>query len=136
MARPARALGEVIRNLLKKPATVLYPFVKAKIQDKFRGKIIFSPDMCIGCKLCMKDCPAKAINIIQVETAQPPAPAAGEAPKPAPRKFRCEIDLGRCIYCAQCVDSCPKKALHSSQEFELAAIDRNSLKYDERPAEK
>jgi len=110
--RPARALGEVIRNLLKKPATVFYPFVKSKIQDKFRGKILFKPDLCIGCKLCMRDCPSDAIHIIKT----------GE------KRFDIEFDLDRCIYCGQCVDSCNKDALALSSEYELAQLDPKKFK--------
>ena len=83
-----------------------------RMPDKFRGKILFHPERCIGCKLCMKDCPAGAIEIRKV----------GE------KKFECEIDLGKCIYCAQCVDSCMKKALEATKEFELASLERNKLK--------
>jgi formate hydrogenlyase subunit 6/NADH:ubiquinone oxidoreductase subunit I len=107
-----KMVSEVLRHLLKKPATEQYPFVKKEKPEKFRGKLKFYPEKCIGCRICMKDCPANAINIKKV----------GE------KQFVAEIDLDKCIYCAQCVDSCPKKALESTREFELAALDHAKLK--------
>ena len=111
MKRPGQMIKAVLGSIFKKPATTRYPFVKLTMPDKFRGKIKFYPERCIGCKMCMRDCPSNAIKINKV----------GD-------KFECEIDLGKCIYCAQCVDSCPKKALESTKDFELASIDRNKLK--------
>ncbi|MDD5427759.1 MAG: 4Fe-4S dicluster domain-containing protein [Candidatus Omnitrophica bacterium] len=105
-------LKQVLDSIFRKPATTNYPFTKAVMPDKFRGKIIFHPEKCIGCKMCMRDCPAGAIQIRKI----------------GDKKFECEIDLGKCIYCAQCVDSCLKKALETTKEFELAALERNKLK--------
>jgi len=110
--RPGKMIDFVLRSLFKKPATVNYPFEKMEMPKSFRGKLSFDAEKCIGCMLCMKDCPADAIKIIKV----------GE------KKFEAEIDLGKCVYCAQCVDSCPRKALQITPEFELAQIDRNKLK--------
>jgi len=112
MKRPGKMMSQVLRSIFKRPATTKYPFVKSGMPEKFRGKLKFYPERCIGCKLCMKDCPSNAINIKKV----------GE------KQFECEIDLGKCIYCAQCVDSCMKKALESTREFELASLDREKLK--------
>ena len=112
MIRPGKMLKQVLKSVFKKPATTKYPFVKAQMPANFRGRIVFHPERCIGCKLCMKDCPSGAIEIRKV----------------GDKKFECEIDLGKCIYCAQCVDSCLKKALESTKEFELAVLDRNKLK--------
>ena len=111
MKRPGIMMVEVLRSLFRKPATVLYPFVKAPMPKRFRGKLSFRPELCIGCRLCMKDCPTSAITINKV----------GE------KRFECVIDLARCVYCAQCVDSCPKDALRSTAEFELASLQRDKL---------
>ena len=105
-------IKQVLQSLFKKPATNHYPFVKTAMPDRYRGKIKYYPERCIGCMLCVKDCPSDAIKIKKI----------GE------KKFQAEFDLAKCIYCAQCVDSCPKDALESTQEFELAALDHGKLK--------
>jgi len=129
MKKPARILGEVLGHLFIRKATSNYPFEKAVVDSRYRGKIAFEADKCIGCRMCIRACPAKAIDI-QLSADQPaPAPAAeGAAPVPAKKKFDCIMSLDHCIYCAQCVDICPKKALLSTREFELATTDRKAMR--------
>ena len=112
MKRPGKMLRQVLLSATKKPVTVRYPFVRPHIPEKFRGKLAFNAASCIGCHICERDCPSAAIVIRKV----------------ADKKFEADIDLGRCIYCGQCVDSCPKKSLATTTDFELAQLDRSTLK--------
>lgn len=111
-SRPGKMIKEVLSSIFKKPATINYPEEKMDMPERFRGKLKFYPERCVGCKLCMKDCPTNALNIV----------------KTPDNKFIAEIDLGRCIYCAQCVDSCLKKALESTPDVELAELDAGKLR--------
>ena len=111
MIRPAKMLQELLRSLTKKPATENYPATHRGMPEGFRGKLAFAPEKCIGCKLCVRDCPTGAIQINKV----------GE------KAFEAVIDFGKCIYCAQCVDSCMKKALATTPEYELAQLDNTKL---------
>lgn len=137
MAKPLRALGEVLNNLFTKNITSAYPKTKGKTDARYRARIKFLAEKCIGCQLCSRNCPANAIKITQINPEAKPVTDAEGKVTPPHRKFKAEIDLARCIFCAQCVESCPKSALESGQEFELAAFDRKSLKDEfDYPGEK
>ena len=110
--RPGAMLREILNHVARKPATERYPFVKKEKCDKFRGKLKFYPEKCIGCKICMKDCPANALTIT----------------KTGDKQFECEVRLDKCVYCGQCVLSCPKAALEMTKDFELAGLDRSKLR--------
>ena len=112
MRIPGKMASEVLRHSIMTPATCNYPFEKTEMPDHFRGKILFVSENCIGCKICVRDCPARAILINKV----------------ADKVFEAEFRLDRCIYCAKCVDSCPKNALVSSKEYELAEIDPKNFR--------
>lgn len=102
---------EAARCFLKKPATVPYPLERLPIPAGFRGAPVVREEACIGCRICARQCPAKAIEM--VETGE-------KTPRPA---FHYDI----CIFCAVCAEICPKKAIEITQDFELASSDRASL---------
>jgi formate hydrogenlyase subunit 6/NADH:ubiquinone oxidoreductase subunit I len=118
MKIPGKMVEETLDNAMKKPATLLYPFEKEEMPDKFRGRLNFIPEKCVGCKLCEKDCPANAIKINKL----------------GDKLFEAVIDLHRCIFCAQCVDSCVRKALETTKEFELAQLSKENLRIVFKPA--
>jgi formate hydrogenlyase subunit 6/NADH:ubiquinone oxidoreductase subunit I len=118
MRKPGKMVRQALFSVVRKPATVLYPFERLVPPPNMRGKIVGDANKCIGCKLCMRDCPSDAIHIIKT----------GE------KQFDIEFDLDRCIYCGQCVDSCNKDALALSAEFELAQLDPKKFKITYRNA--
>ncbi len=126
---PTPLVLELIRQLLKKPATNCFPVkynpgqttvteLINKVQDgevqinspvtvpeKFRGKIAYDKESCIGCRLCIRVCPSRAIEFL-----------------PEEKKIKIRID--RCLFCSQCNDVCPTNSLSMSEDFLLANEDR------------
>ncbi len=69
------------------------------------GKITYDREKCIGCRLCIRVCPSRAIDFLAEE-----------------KKIKIRID--RCIFCSQCNDICPVNCLSMSGDFLLANEDR------------
>ncbi len=103
---------ELLRHLGKKPATMLYPFEKFKPIEGSRAKIEIDISKCIGCRLCIFDCPAFSLEMVG-------------------KGLTCDMKWypGRCVYCGQCVEVCPKKAIKQTDEFDLATQDKEELVY-------
>ena len=121
-----------ISHIFTKPATTKYPFVKPILPLDARCKTVYEIKSCnvidIGtgskngltldvksivgsnCRVCVRDCPAAAIEIVEVEG-----------------KKRPQIRLDKCIFCHQCVESCPRGAITSSDLYELATTDKFAL---------
>jgi formate hydrogenlyase subunit 6/NADH:ubiquinone oxidoreductase subunit I len=122
---------ELLKQIFKKPGTNVFPVTyypdsilkllekvekgevkihpPVEVPNKFRGKIVYGKDACTGCKLCIKVCPAEAIEFV-----------------PDQKKIKIHID--HCIFCSQCNDICPVNCLSMSEEFLLADTDRLSSK--------
>ncbi len=119
-------------HIFTKPATTQYPFVKPQLPEDARCKTVYEVTSCnvidIGtgqkdgptldvrsitgsnCRVCVRDCPAAAIEIVEVEG-----------------KRRPQIRFDKCIFCHQCVESCPRGAIKSSIFYELATTDKCAL---------
>jgi formate hydrogenlyase subunit 6/NADH:ubiquinone oxidoreductase subunit I len=121
-----------VSHIFTKPATTKYPFVKPILPEDARCKTVYEIKSCnvidIGtglkdgptvdvrsivgsnCRVCVRDCPAAAIEIVEVEG-----------------KKRPQIRFDKCIFCHQCVESCPRGAITSSIFYELATTDKCAL---------
>ena len=118
-------------HIFTKPATTKYPFEKPKLPEDYRGETEYTVKACnvielggakgelgfnvkslvnTNCAVCVRDCPANAIEIVEVDG-----------------KRRPQFNLNKCIFCYQCVESCPRNALTGSDFYELATTDKGSL---------
>jgi len=100
-------LKEIMANIFKKPFTRKYPKEPTMPFKRFRGKLIYYPEKCIGCKLCVRNCPSGAITFY--------------------RKGRIDFDLKTCIQCGLCVDLCPTHAIIWNKKFDTASRDKKKL---------
>lgn len=136
MSKIGALIPEMLRNLTAKPATRMYPFEPVAVPEGYRGIPKFVYEKCVGCQLCVKDCTAEAIEIVQVIEPPPPAPAEGEPAPKIPKKYQMVLYVDRCIHCARCAEVCARNALHMDESFELANFTRDSLKIVEGPEPK
>lgn len=110
-----RVFFEVLANLFRRPFTFRYPKKVLRPFHRFRGRISFYPEKCIGCKLCERYCPVKAVKFN--------------------KKGDINFDLGLCIYCGLCQDVCPTspKSIILVEDFEFAGKEKKSLKEIRKP---
>lgn len=112
--RMGSMLRDALQSILKKPATGDYPAARPIAPERLRGRLHWDPSRCSGCRLCIKDCPANAIELIDIDRKN--------------KRFVMRYHIDRCTYCAQCVVNCRFDCLSmSSEEWELAAVNREAF---------
>ena len=87
-----------LKNLFSKPATRPYPLAPREYPQRTRGHVAIEMDACILCGMCMRKCPAGAIEVDR-----------------AARTW--SIERFGCIQCNSCVESCPKKCLRMEPSY-------------------
>ena len=116
----ASMFNDVFVSLFKRPFTERYPYVVRAAPGRLRGKLLWDESKCDGCKLCVRDCPARAIEVEVVDRAE--------------KKYAYHYRVDRCVYCAQCVVSCTQGALSmSSTLYHLASTDKSTFAEVYRP---
>lgn len=82
-----------LTNVMKKPATVGFPFEPSPTPTEYRGVIGYSEEQCIFCMKCEDVCPPGCILFDQeLEDG----------------KMTYHYNPYLCIYCGECVRACPK----------------------------
>jgi formate hydrogenlyase subunit 6/NADH:ubiquinone oxidoreductase subunit I len=104
-------LLDVLRSLGQRPFTRQYPSEKLPSPERLRGQLHFDPTNCTGCCLCVKECPANALELITLDQKA--------------KQFVMRYNVDRCTFCAQCVQNCRFSCLTMSpEEWELAATNK------------
>ena len=104
-------LSDILASLFKKPVTEKYPYVRELVPERLRGELFWDPTKCTGCQLCVKDCPADALELIVLDKVN--------------KRFVLRYNADKCIYCGQCVMNCRFKCLNmSNEQWELASTSR------------
>jgi NAD(P)H-quinone oxidoreductase subunit I len=110
-------LRDVVRSLFRAPFTQNYPAERTATPKRLRGMLTWDPTKCSGCTLCVKDCPANAIELVKLDAAK--------------KQFVLRYHADRCTYCAQCVVNCRFDCLGMSpDEWELAALTKEPFLID------
>lgn len=110
-------VDRMLKNLIKKPITVRFPWESIEIPEGYRGEHVFDINKCISCSLCARVCPNRAIEMVEV-----PEEHRDRYPKRYPK-----IDLGKCCFCALCQDICPKGAIQLTKNVYLSVFDKNAV---------
>jgi formate hydrogenlyase subunit 6/NADH:ubiquinone oxidoreductase subunit I len=106
--------SNVFGSLFKRPVTQLYPFVQPITPVGFRGKVLWDGTTCTGCGLCVKDCPAFALELFTIDKAA--------------KRFVMLYRVDRCTFCEQCVISCHFNSLSmSNHDWELASTNKKAF---------
>jgi Ni,Fe-hydrogenase III small subunit/Pyruvate/2-oxoacid:ferredoxin oxidoreductase delta subunit len=87
--------------------TIAFPNGEPVLPDRFRGRPVIDATKCpVGCRECAEACPTNAIQV---------------------QKQTVSLDLGRCLFCTDCQEACPPGAIQYSQDYRLAASQREAL---------
>jgi len=98
----------VIKNLLCKSATRMYPAVTREPFAGFRGMLENAIDVCIFCKKCQLSCPSQCIKVdLKARTW--------------------ECDPFACVYCGVCVDVCPVASLSMRATYRPVTAEREMI---------
>ena len=107
---------DILESFFKKSATRLYPVERIAAPERYRGVLSYDPSLCTGCRLCVKDCPSDAIELVILDRAT--------------KQYVVKYHMDRCIYCGQCMVNCKFSCIDmSNQDWEHAALNKDFMVY-------
>lgn len=104
-------LPNIVEALFSKPETNAYPAVSYRLSSNYRGSVRVIAENCIGCGLCVRDCPAAALLL----------------EKDLKHIFQLIHFRDRCTSCGQCELSCKFGSIYLDNTYEEASDDRTDF---------
>lgn len=86
----------VLRNLLTRKATRLYPQEVRPPFERVRGDLVREAANCTYCGVCAAKCPSQCIRVQKATSTWTHDPTA-------------------CVFCGTCVEVCPEECLHHTE---------------------
>jgi len=113
MSRWKKRLGLLLSivDALSRNETVRYPDAELTLPQGYRGAIQLDENKCTGCGLCIRDCPAKAL----------------EMEKESRSVYKIIYHPARCAYCGQCEHTCHRQAITHTNQLTGSTTDPDSL---------
>lgn len=99
----------VLKNLVKKPMTLQFPYESLPDVKDYRGRHFLDKEKCTGCGVCETICPNVAIEIKEFNGNKYP-----------------QVHLGKCCFCGLCAEYCPKDALKLTPQAMMVTLDKES----------
>lgn len=96
----------VLKNLMTRYATRLYPFSKKEPFKTAKGELKIEMDKCILCGVCQMRCPSQCIVVKKPEKSW-------------------QVDPFACVYCGVCVDACPVKCLYQDGQYRAPLAEKD-----------
>jgi Formate hydrogenlyase subunit 6/NADH:ubiquinone oxidoreductase 23 kD subunit (chain I) len=105
---------EAISQLFSKPSCAMYPFVPSEAAPRYRGKLSYDPDKCMGCGMCERVCAGSAITRV-IEPVE-----EGD-------RITLTFNMGSCTFCGTCSDFCSTKAITLTPDYHMAVTTEKDL---------
>lgn len=104
-------LPNIAEALFSKPETIAYPAVSHRPSANYRGSVSIITENCVGCGLCVLECPAAALLLEKVSKGC----------------FRLDHYRDRCTSCGQCELSCKFDSIYLDNTYKEASADRKDF---------
>jgi ech hydrogenase subunit F len=107
----------IMRNLVVKKSTRMYPAEVRQPFDKVRGELINDIGSCILCGTCAVKCPSQCIVVDK-------------------KAYTWTYDPFACVFCGVCVDTCPVKSLSQKTQYRRPTDKRLIITLQGQPRKK
>ena len=107
----AYLLPHLLRSLFTRASTVRYPLGPLELPTYFRGRVVIDAERCQGCGICVRDCPAAALQLIKEDRYT----------------FKLIHYSDRCANCGQCEASCRFGAIRLDNAYVSPTHARSEL---------